>query len=288
VEWSGAIAPNATIKFVVSASTNSTDGVDLSALYIVDNNLAPVLSASFGECEQSLGRTENTFINNLWAQAAAQGITVVVSSGDNGPAGCDNANQTTPASGGLAVSGLASTPFNVAVGGTQFNENGAASTYWSATNAPDESSALGYIPENVWNESCGDPNQCGVFTLFASSGGASSLYGKPSWQVGAGVPNDGKRDLPDVSLDAAAGHDGYLLCQDGICTTNSSGQLVNAELVGGTSASTPTFAAIMALINQKNKLPPGPGKFRSLSAGGGAESGKLQFQRGAASTMHLQ
>ncbi len=261
VEWSGAIAPKAIIKLVVSASTNSTDGVDLSSLYIVDNNLAPVLSASFGQCEQTLGQTENTFFNNLWEQAAAQGITAVISSGDNGPAGCDNANQSTPASQGLAVNGLASTPFNIAVGGTQFNENGADSTYWSATNGPDQSSALGYIPENVWNESCADPNVCALASLFASSGGASTLYSKPSWQVGPGVPNDAKRDLPDVSLDAAAGHDGYLLCQDGICTTNANGQLVNAELVGGTSAGAPTFAAIMALIAQKTNSRQGQANF---------------------------
>ena len=261
VEWSGAIAPKATIKFVVSASTNSTDGVDLSSLYIVDNNLAPVLSASFGQCEQTLGQTENTFFNNLWEQAAAQGITAVISSGDNGPAGCDSDSQTTPATQGLAVNGLASTPFNIAVGGTQFNENGADSTYWSATNGPDQTSALGYIPEVVWNESCADPNVCGVASLFASSGGASTLYSKPSWQAGLGVPNDGKRDLPDVSLDAAAGHDGYLLCQDGICTTNASGQLINAELVGGTSAAAPTFAAILALIAQKTNSRQGQANF---------------------------
>src|SRR5271169_1386943 len=261
VEWSGAIAPKATIKFVVSASTNSTDGVDLSSLYIVDNNLAPVLSASFGQCEQALGQTENTFFNNLWEQAAAQSITAVISSGDNGPAGCDSDSQTTPAAQGLAVNGLASTPFNIAVGGTQFNENGADSTYWAATNGADQSSALGYIPEVVWNESCADPNVCGVASLFASSGGASTLYSKPSWQTGLGVPNDGKRDLPDVSLDAAAGHDGYLLCQDGICTTNASGQLINAELVGGTSAAAPTFAAILALIAQKTNSRQGQANF---------------------------
>jgi hypothetical protein len=261
VEWSGAIAPKATIQFVVSASTNSTDGIDLSALYIVDNNLAPVLSVSFGQCEQSLGQTENAFYNNLWEQAAAQGITAVVSSGDNGPAGCDSDSQTTPATQGLAVNGLASTPFNIAVGGTQFNENGNDSAYWSATNAPDQSSVLGYIPENVWNESCADPNVCGTASLFASSGGASTLYSKPFWQAGLGIPNDGKRDLPDISLDAAAGHDGYLLCQDGICTTNATGQLVNAELVGGTSAGAPTFAAIMALIVQKTNSRQGQANF---------------------------
>jgi hypothetical protein len=220
-----------------------------------------VLSASFGQCEQSLGQAENTFYNNLWEQAAAQGITAVISSGDSGPAGCDSDSQTTPATQGLAVNGLASTPFTVAVGGTQFNENGADSTYWSATNGTNQSSALGYIPENVWNESCADPNACGVASLFASSGGASTLYSKPSWQVGTGVPNDGKRDLPDLSLDAAAGHDGYLLCQDGICTTNASGQLINAELVGGTSAAAPTFAAILALIAQKTNSRQGQANF---------------------------
>lgn len=260
VQWSGAVAPKATIKLVVSASTNSTDGVDLSSLYIVDNNLAPILSASFGECEKSLGQAENTFFNNLWEQAAAQGITVVVSTGDSGPAGCDFPQEPT-ATGGLAVSGLASTPFNIAIGGTQFNENGADSTYWAATNNPDQSSALGYIPEVVWNESCADPNVCGFASLEAGSGGVSTLYGKPSWQVGATVPNDGKRDLPDFSLDAAAQHDGYLVCQFGICATNSTGQLINAELVGGTSASTPTFAAILALIAQKTNARLGQANF---------------------------
>src|ERR1700738_4674390 len=121
VEWSGAIAPKATIKFVVSASTNTTDGADLSAQYIVQHNIAPILSLSFGQCESTLGPAQNAFFNNLWAQAAAQGITVVVASGDSGAAGCDNANFG-PATHGAGVNGLASTPFNVAVGGTQFNE----------------------------------------------------------------------------------------------------------------------------------------------------------------------
>jgi large repetitive protein len=252
VQWSGAVAPNATIKFVVSASTNSSDGVDLSAEYIVDNDIAPVMSTSFGACEAVLGQAENAFYNNLWEQAAAEGITVVVASGDSGAAGCDDPNAG-PAIKGAAVSGLASTPFNVAVGGTEFNENGNDSLYWSATNGADQSSVLGYIPEDVWNESCTDANQCTSVTLFASGGGPSSIYTKPSWQAGPGVPNDGKRDLPDVSLAAAALHDGYLLCQEGSCLTDGQGQLFNAEVIGGTSASTPTFAGIMALVAQSAK-----------------------------------
>lgn len=252
VEWSGAIAPKATIKFVVSASTNSTDGADLSAEYIVDNDIAPVISTSFGACEAALGQAENAFYNNLWEQAAAEGITVVAASGDSGAAGCDYP-YTGPATQGAAVSGLASTPFNVAVGGTEFNENGNDSSYWSATDGPDQSSVLGYVPEDVWNESCADSNQCGSVTLFASGGGPSSIYAKPSWQAGPGVPGDGKRDVPDVSLAAAALHDGYLLCQDGVCLTDAQGRLFNAEVIGGTSASAPTFAGIMALVAQSTK-----------------------------------
>lgn len=260
VEWAGAVAPKATIKFVVSASTNSTDGVDLSAQYIVDNNIAPVLNISYGQCEALLGAAENTFFNNLWEQAAAEGITVIASSGDSGAAGCDS-----PYSGlaslGNAVSGLASTPYNVALGGTQFNESGADSTYWAGIDGADQSSALGYIPEAVWNESCGDPTQCDFTDLYATGGGASALYSKPAWQAGPGVPSDGKRDLPDVSFSAAAGHDGYLVCQDGICLTDSTGLLVNAEVVGGTSASAPAFAGVMALVNQKTNSRQGQADF---------------------------
>jgi len=131
VEWSGAVAPNATIKFVISASTQTTDGVDLSAQYIVNNNLAPVMSTSFGQCESSMGTSENTFYNNLWSQAASQGISSFVSSGDSGAAGCNGGNDTTGS--GRAVSGLASTPFNIAVGGTQFNDTASPSTYWNST-----------------------------------------------------------------------------------------------------------------------------------------------------------
>ena len=261
VEWSGAIAPKATIKFVVSGSTNSTDGADLSAQYIVDNNLAPILSSSFGQCEQMLGQAENAFYNNLWEQAAAQGITVIVSSGDSGAAGCDFASEEGPASHGPGVNGLASTPFNIALGGTQFNENGADSKYWLATNGPNQTSVLAYIPEVVWNESCIDLSQCPFLSLLASGGGPSSLYAKPSWQAGPGVPTDGKRDLPDVSLAAAAFHDGYLLCQDGSCITNANGQLINAEVVGGTSAAAPTFAGIMALVDQKTNARQGQANF---------------------------
>jgi subtilase family serine protease len=88
IEWSGAIAPNATIDFVNAQSTEVSLGVDLAAQYAVDNNLAPILSESFGICEFFMGTADNTFYNQLWQQAAAQGITVTVASGDGGSAAC--------------------------------------------------------------------------------------------------------------------------------------------------------------------------------------------------------
>jgi len=242
--WAGALAPNATINLVVSAVTNTTDGVDLSEVYIVDNNLAPIMTESFGRCEAGFTGTELQNISSLAEQAAAQGITYLVSSGDSGAAGCDSptSSQATHAAG---VNALASTRFTVAVGGTMFNENGHTSTYWSSTNnINDGSSVLKYIPEDVWNES--GPTR----GLWSTGGGRSSLVPKPSWQSGVtGIPADGVRDVPDVSLTAAI-HDPYLLCWEGSCVPDSLGRIF-VWFIGGTSASTPSFASIMALVDQK-------------------------------------
>ena len=90
VEWSGAVGKNAAIQFVLSGSTSSTDGILLASQYIVNHNLAPVMSLSFGLCEAAMGTSQNQIWNSLWQQAAAQGITVLVSSGDSGAAGCDS------------------------------------------------------------------------------------------------------------------------------------------------------------------------------------------------------
>jgi large repetitive protein len=258
-EWAGAVAPSATVIVVASASTLTSDGVDLSAAYIVDNNLAGIMSTSFEQCEQNLGPAESEFYNALWQQAAAQGMSVFVASDDAGAAGCADpqAPNNQPAPGELAVNGVASTPFDTAVGGTEFNENGNDSAFWNSANSLSLTSVLGYIPEVVWNESC-DPTQSTAclnnsYDLFAGGGGASAVYPKPSWQSAPGVPSDGHRDLPDVSLTAAGGHDGYLFCISGPtgCQTDGLGNLTNAGVVGGTSASSPTFAGIIALVAQQ-------------------------------------
>jgi hypothetical protein len=247
VEWSNAIAKRAKVILVISQSTNTTDGIDLSSMYAVDHNVAPILNVSYGFCEADAG--SNSFYNNLWKQAAAQGISVVVSTGDNGSTGCDDPSKTA-ATRGFSINAIASTPHNVAVGGTQFNENGQDSTYWSPTNDVNHASVLSYIPEMVWNES-------GSEGLWASSGGVSKIFATPTWQTGPGVPGSDPnnpsghhRYIPDVSL-AAGLHDGYFTCIFTSCSSvDSTGQIMY-HVVGGTSLSAPAFAGVLALVNQK-------------------------------------
>ena len=226
--WSGAIAYGAQVNFVVSASTNTSDGVDLSELYIIDNNVGDVMTESFGSCEGFSTQAEAQAISSLAEQAAAEGITYVVSTGDSGAETCVNPNLNSAGGAAPSVNVLASSPFTVAVGGTIFNEGTNTSKYWNTSNSQSNlSSAKTYIPENVWNESC---STCG---LWSGGGGASTFFSKPNWQFGvSGIPNDGVRDLPDVSLTAAI-HDPYLVCFEGSCFYG----------VGGTSASAPSFAS---------------------------------------------
>ena len=168
------------------------------------------------------------------------------------------------------MSGLASTPFNVAVGGTQFNDTASPSTWWSSTNnSTNQSSALSYIPEIAWNES---GTVSGGSGLWASAGGVSTVYAKPSWQSCVGVPADGKRDVPDVCL-TAAGHDGYLVIQGH--TSTASG----LSSVGGTSASSPSFSGLMALVVQKYNARQGNAntKFYSLANAQYASGGTVIF-----------
>jgi uncharacterized protein (TIGR03437 family) len=226
VEWAGAIARNATIVYVYANNFND------AAQAAIDQNLAPVMSESYGTCE--IGSAVG--LRALAQQANAQGITWLASSGDSGGAGCDPHgffNSTAglvPAMLGAAVSQPASFPEVTAVGGTQFNEGGGQ--YWNSTNTASRGSAMSYIPEVVWNET-------GPGGLLASGGGASIYFPKPAWQTGPGVPNDNARDVPDVSFSAAGNHDGYMV-------VNAIGQIVT----GGTSAGAPSFAGVVGLLNQ--------------------------------------
>jgi subtilase family serine protease len=231
VEWSGAVATGATIDFVTSASTATSDGIFLSAQYIVNHNVAPIMSVSYGLCETSLGSGGNSAWNALWQQAAAEGISVLVSSGDSGAAGCDSSSATKGTQ-GRGVNGMCSTPYSTCVGGSEFSEGGNSGQYWNNSNGSGGESAIGYIPEVAWNES-------GSTGLWSTGGGVSTTYAKPSWQTGLGVPADGKRDVPDVAL-TGAGHDAYLVQVSGALYAFS-----------GTSAASPSFAGLLALVAQK-------------------------------------
>ena len=235
VEWSGAVAPAAAVELVVGASTATTDGVDLSAQYIVNHALAQVVSASYGSCEEEMGTSELAFYNQLWEQAASQGMSALVASGDAGAAGCYGGSSASGS--GTAVNGLCSSPYATCVGGTEFNEGANPAQYWAATNAANYGTALGYIPEEVWNESALN----GGSGLWASGGGASVIYAQPPWQravIGTSAAN-GMRAVPDVAVTAAA-HDGYVIYENG-----------SYYVVSGTSASSPSFAGLVALVVER-------------------------------------
>jgi hypothetical protein len=244
VEWAGAVAPNAQVDLVIAGDTALANGLSLAAEHAVYGNIAPVISISFGACETALAAS-NQFFNDLWEQAAAQGITVIVAAGDSASATCDSDNQEYAVN-GTAVNGFASTPWNVAVGGTDFyytswNQGQSAidaqlASYWASnsgtlttSNNQPMVSLLQPVPEQAWNESQyglnlggytggattivgggGGPSTAGIYTPGQNFGIFSNPptvapYPKPSWQTGAGVPADGARDLPDVALFASSG-----------------------------------------------------------------------------------
>ena len=284
IELAGAVAPGATVILYTSGGTTLTSGLSLAAMRAVEDDQAGIISLSYGECEMELGLNGNAFWNALWQQAAAQGQTVFVSSGDGGSAGCDNFDSQTVAYSGLQVNGLGSTPYNVSVGGTDFYFsqyagtssaiNTQLNTYWSTSSTTAPAVSLKQtIPEQVWNDyfglnlyDGGNPSYVSS-NIMAGGGGASNRallnpvtgsvqgYAKPAWQTGTGVPADNERDLPDVSLFAANGYNYsfYPICASpGDCSAanlTSSGSVVITG-VGGTSASSPAMAGIQALVNQ--------------------------------------
>jgi len=224
VSRAGSVAPQAQVILVPVASTNTTDGLELSAQYIVNRNLAHVVSLSYSVCEPAMTTSMVSLWSNLWNQAAAQGMSVFVAAGDWGADACYPQREAGSTSyQNRAVNGLCSSPSVMCVGGTEFNDAASPGSYWSSAGF-----ALGYIPENAWNETEGSGT-------YAGGGGASTLYAKPSWQQLV-TPPDGARDVPDISLSAAF-HDEYVLFLGGVQVT--------AE---GTSAAAPSFAGIMALL----------------------------------------
>lgn len=280
VELSGGIAKNATIIYVYTG-TGSNNGAWDSLQYIVDNDVAPVVSTSYGLCESGNGSAFAQLVQGWAQQANAQGQTIVAAAGDDGAADCETAGSTS-ATTGLAVDVPASIPEVTGLGGTEFTGDAAAAVtgstapatqFWGGASDANGggtggSSALKYIPEMAWNDTTAD-NQ-----LSATGGGASSImcgstlcFPKPSWQQGVTL-SDGARDVPDLSLTSSPDHDGYLICSQAFfagktpavtsCSSGFRGSDQSLAVVGGTSTAAPSFAGVLALLNQAT-ISPGQG-----------------------------
>jgi len=249
VTRSGSIAQGATILLVASADSQTADGISTDVQYIVDTNPVPaqIMSISFGGCEAQGGLSEVSFWDALFKQGAGEGISVFVSSGDSGAAGCDQAFAPPPATQTLSPNAICSSSYATCVGGTEFadaNEN----LYWNPNNGAGFESAIRYIPEGAWNE----PMNGMKLQVAGTGGGVSKFIATPTWQVGTGVPPQrAGRYTPDVAFSASS-HDGYFGClaaSGGSCVvTNGS---FSFEIFSGTSASAPDMAGITALLDQK-------------------------------------
>jgi subtilase family serine protease len=303
-EWATAAAPGAVVEVASCANTSVTSGLLIAGQNLVNAPTPPsIISISYGECEAYNGASQNASIDSLYQQAVAEGVSVFVSAGDEGPASCDAGASL--ATHGLGISALAATQYNVAAGGTDFSDtaNGTAGTYWSQTNTATYGSALSYIPEMPWDYSCansvlakfngyttvygssgfcnssiantdgfnmvvggsGGPSNCftGVPSISGVASGTCQGYPKPAWQTGlSGIPNDGVRDIPDVSMFAANGLWGHysVVCFSDPSSTDSApctGSPSNWAGFGGTSIASPVLAGIQALVNQNAGGPQG-------------------------------
>jgi len=315
MEWASAAAPNAAVQVAVCADSGATFGGLIALENILNATGASttgpaIISISYGESESLNGATQNAAYNTTYQQGAAEGVSIFVSSGDEGPAS-SNANGA-DSTRGITVSGFASTPYNISVGGTDFGDSyaGTEPTYWNSSNTANYGSAKSYIPEIPWNDSCADnliigflntyyssgltngygPSATGVCNTYPwdttsfllstgsgsggpsncatgspttsgapASGGTCAGYAKPAWQSVVGNPSDGVRDIPDVSLMAANGiwNHFYIICMSNPAevsegdASSCSNPVVDWPGFGGTSVSSPIWAGIQALVNQK-------------------------------------
>jgi subtilase family serine protease len=251
VEWAGAMAPAANILFV-NAKYVMPDAID----WAIDNNLAPIVTSSYGLCEAGWGTSEMLTLNAEFKKANSFGQTIVGVSADQGATDCDAGPTATE---GLQVDFPGSSPYVTSMGGTMFNEGtttgatnywlGADSTFAAGTAVPAAAySATGYIPEAAWNDTS-------IGAYGGTGGGASAFFTKPAWQVGS--PADAARDVPDLSLNGSDGHDSLLLCVN-VATGVSCGSGFrvstsnnNLDAEGGTSFDSQIFGGMLALVEQK-------------------------------------
>jgi len=241
------VATGAQVDLVLSTSSGNQDGTVIAAQYEVQTLLDPVMSISFGGCEAYGGTSEVALWDALFSQAASEGISIFVSSGDSGAATCDASFELAPVTQLLSINDICASSYATCVGGTEFADFTNPSQYWSSTNSTGLVSALGYIPEGAWNESASYQSSLGGYPVAGGGGGRSVYVPKPFWQTGTGVPADHARDVPDISFPSAL-HDGYYGCfavGGGDCASNY------ISIFAGTSAAAPSMAGVAAILNQK-------------------------------------
>ena len=246
---SGSVAPGATLWLVVASTASG--GIDDDTQYLLNSNPLPqVITISFGACELAAGASGVNYWNAAFKQAAGEGISVFVASGDAGASGCDSYNAAPPSNPSAnSPNYICSSSYATCLGGTEFADTSSPSTYWSSSNSSTLSSALSYIPEGGWN----DPlNSSGATQAASSGGGVSTVIATPSWQTGTGVPSaKAGRYTPDIAFSSSA-HDGYFACLaagGGSCAVSNGSY--SFEYFSGTSAAAPDMAGITALLDQK-------------------------------------
>ncbi|HEU5457922.1 MAG TPA: protease pro-enzyme activation domain-containing protein [Terracidiphilus sp.] len=320
LEWSGGMAPGAAIYFVYTGS-NPNYGVFDSINFAVDNRLGNIISVSYGACEAGNSASSLSQYESIYAQAAAQGQTIVAASGDQGSTACSGATGvSTTTQEALSVNYPASSAYVTGVGGTEItNTNDASGNQYfaSASGSDTTTSVLKYIPEVAWND---DSSQYG---LSATGGGISTVVAQPSWQksyftaTGQTNPGTSGRLVPDISLYSSPNNPGYLYCTSDTSDWNTSSlpaQTASCNsgfrdsstkyltVAGGTSFAAPIFAGMLATLNEKAGYTSGQGLvnptfytlaansttyaavFHDVTAGGPSGTAKLGNQCTAGST----
>ena len=239
LEWTGGVAPGAKIIFVENSSAFG------AGMYAVDQNLAPIISQSFETCEPNLTLAQAQARQAVVQQGNAEGITWVAGAGDSGAAACDGKDEFM-ATLGPAVNNPTSIPEVTSIGGTEFNEGN--QTFWGGL-GPTGGTALSYIPEMVWNDNAFFASE-DVPRLAATGGGVSIYFPQPAWQTGISTVSSTARMLPDIAFTASSHHDPYIVCSEASTRCTGLFPPTTFSNVGGTSAPTPMFAGIVALLNQ--------------------------------------
>jgi subtilase family serine protease len=274
IEWAGGIAPGASINFVYTGNSSSSSGIFDAMEYAIEQGLGNIITASYGACETAFASSDISAYEVYTAQAAAQGQTIVASSGDDGSSACyeyydggSNSGFTSTQLKALSVNYPASSAYVTGLGGTEIpgTYNSALVTsggdYWSAKSSSDIiTTLLQYPTESAWN----DDTSSG---LSSGGGGVSTSITRPSWQNPStnnisGLPATStysKRLVPDISGYSSPSYPGFLYCSSD-STTGVTGSCSNGfrdsttygylTVAGGTSFAAPIFAGMAAILNQ--------------------------------------